>query len=128
MESEQRRLARRNFNYYMRVKEEASGKVLGHISDISTGGFRIDSSQSVSLNVDMRLYIDQLGEISSKSYILLKARPMWCRQDQFDPNMFNIGFKLVDATPVDREIYMKMYEVYGDKTPPKTGELKFPPE
>ncbi|MBK7320481.1 MAG: PilZ domain-containing protein [Anaerolineales bacterium] len=128
METEQRNLARRNFSYYMRVKEESSGKVIGHIADISTGGFRIDSTQSIPLNVDLRLYIDQIGEISNKTYILLKARPMWCRPDQFDPNMFNIGFKLIDITPVDREVYLKMYDTYGDKTPPKTGELKFPPE
>ncbi len=128
MDEEQRKLTRRNFSYYMRVKEEGSGKVIGHISDISTGGFRIDSTQRIPLNVDLRLYIDQIGEISRKTYILLKARPMWCRQDQFDPNMFNVGFKLVDIAPADREIFLRMYEEYGDKNPPKTGELKFPPE
>jgi hypothetical protein len=78
--------------------------------------------------VDFRLFIDQIGSISSKSYILLKARSMWCRQDQFDPNMFNIGFKIVDITPVDREVFLRMFEEYGDKNPPRTGELKFPPE
>lgn len=58
MDEEHRSLQRRNFSYYMRVKEEASGKVIGHIADMSVGGFRIDSTQNIPLNVDIRLYID----------------------------------------------------------------------
>lgn len=128
MDEEHRSLQRRNFSYYMRVKEEASGKVIGHISDISMGGFRIDCTQNIPLNVDIRLYIDQIGEISRKTYILIKARPMWCQQDQFDPNMYNVGFKIVDITPVDREIYLKMYETYGAQHTSQLDGFELPTE
>ncbi len=78
-------------------------------------GLELTARRNILLNVDIRLYIDQIGEISRKTYILIKARPMWCQQDQFDPNMYNVGFKIVDITPVDREIYLKMYETYGSQ-------------
>ncbi len=115
MESERRKLSRRNFSYYMRVTDEVTGKLIGHLSDISTTGFKVDSSQVVSLNADFRLRIDQIGEISNKLYIIFKARPMWCQQDQFDPNMYNVGFKIVDMTPGDHDIFLKMFNMYGSQ-------------
>jgi hypothetical protein len=115
MESERRNLARRSFSYYMRVMDDASGKLLGHISDISSGGFKMDSNQLIPLNSDIRLTIDQIGEISSKMSLTFKARAMWCRQDLFDPNMYNVGFKIVDMTPSDHDIFLKMYNAYGAK-------------
>ena len=52
MVAERRKLSRRNFSYYMRVMDEATGKLIGHLSDISTGGFKVDSTQPLPLNVD----------------------------------------------------------------------------
>ena len=113
MDAERRRLSRRNFSYYIRVMDEVTGKLVGHLSDISTTGFKVDSSQFVPVNVDFRLRIDQIGEISKKMYIIFMARSMWCRQDQFDPNMYNVGFKIVDMAPVDYDIFLKMFDEYG---------------
>jgi hypothetical protein len=113
MEAERRKLLRRNFSYYMRVMDEATGKLIGHLSDIGTGGFKVDSNQLLPLNVDFRLRIDQIGEISNKMCLIFKARTMWCRNDLFDPNMYNVGFKIVDMTTGDHDIFMKMFNIYG---------------
>jgi hypothetical protein len=113
VETERRKLSRRSFSYYMRVMDEATGKLIGHLSDISTGGFKVDSNQLLPLNVDFRLRIDQIGEISNKMCLIFKARTMWCRHDLFDPNMYNVGFKIVDMTPGDHDIFMKMFNTYG---------------
>lgn len=113
MKEERRNLSRRDFSYYMRVADEATGKLIGHISDISSGGFKVDSNQLLPLNVDIRLRIDQIGEISNKTSLSFKARPMWCRQDLFDPNLYNIGFKIVEMAPSDHDIFLKMFNTYG---------------
>jgi hypothetical protein len=97
--------------------DEATGKLIGHLSDIGTGGFKVDSNQLLPLNVDFRLRIDQIGEISNKMCLIFKARAMWCRHDLFDPNMYNVGFKIVDMTPGDHDIFMKMFNKYGVKDP-----------
>ena len=94
--------------------DEVSGKLVGHLSDISTTGFKVDSSQLIPVNVDFRLRIDQIGEISNKMYIIFNARSVWYRQDQFDPNMYNVGFKIVDVAPVDYDIFLKMFNMYGN--------------
>lgn len=40
--AERRHLDRRQFSYYMRVTDESTGHLLGHLTDISTGGFKLD--------------------------------------------------------------------------------------
>ena len=55
MVTDRRKLLRRNLSYYMRVLDEVSGKLIGHLSDISTGGFKLDCSRPVPLKKDFRL-------------------------------------------------------------------------
>lgn len=113
MTEERRKVARRNFTYYMRVLDEASGKVVGYISDISTGGFKLDSKYSVPLNVNLRLRIEQTGLISNKSFIIFTGKARWCRQDQFDPSMYNLGLQIVDMSPADLSVVVQMFTAYG---------------
>ena len=64
MVAERRKLSRRNFSYYMRVLDEVTGKLIGHLSDISTDGFKLDCSRPVQLRVDLRLRIDQTSKMA----------------------------------------------------------------
>ena len=118
MVTDRRKLLRRNLSYYMRVLDEVSGKLIGHLSDISTGGFKLDCSRPVPLKKDFRLRIDQTNEISNKSYMSFSARAMWCQVDQIDPNTYNVGFQIVDMTPADYDIFIKMFNTYGKKNTP----------
>jgi hypothetical protein len=113
MLAERRQIARRNFSYYMRVMDEATGRLVGHFSDISMGGFKLDSSKPVPINADYRLRIEQTGEISNKSHIIFVARARWCSTDYFDPNLFNVGFQIIDMSPGDFDIFLKMFSTYG---------------
>jgi len=110
---ERRRVIRKNFSYYMRIMDEMTGNLLGHFSDISTGGFKIDSSSPVAVNSSYRLRIDQTGEISNKSHISFSARARWCNVDPFDPNLYNVGFQITEMTPSDYDIFIKMFSTYG---------------
>jgi hypothetical protein len=113
MSEERRQLLRRNFSYYMRVMDESTGNLVGHFSDISTGGFKLDSGKPVSINKDYRLRIEQTGEISNKSYIAFTARARWCQVDAYDPNLFNVGFQIIQMTPSDYDIFVKTFSTYG---------------
>jgi len=113
MSDEKRQKSRRNFSYYMRVLDDASGRVIGHLSDISTGGFKLDSKYAVPLNVDLRLRIDQTGEISNKSFVVFTARARWCKSDREDPSMYNVGFQLIEVSAEDYDIFVKMLNTYG---------------
>ena len=113
MAEERRQMSRRRFSYYMYVLDEATGKLIGHFSDISQEGFRLDSAKPVPINADFRLRVEQTGEISNKSYITFTARTKWCVVDAFDPNTFNVGFQITHMTPVDHDVFEKMFSTYG---------------
>ncbi len=110
---ERRRVIRRSFSYYMRVMEEATGNLVGHFADISTGGFKVESNRPMAVNTNYRLRIEQMGGISNKSSITFMARAKWCKVDPFDPNLYNIGFQITEMTPSDYDIFVKMFSTYS---------------
>ncbi len=113
MSAERRKLARKNFTYYMRVLDEATGELVGQLSDISTGGFKIESAMLVPVGINFQLRIDQVGEISQKSHMTFTARSKWCKRDPYDPTVYNVGFQLVDMTPADYDIFVRIFNEYG---------------
>lgn len=113
MSTERRKVARKNFTYYMRVLDETTGKLLGLISDISTGGFKAEGNQPVPVGVVFRLRIDQTGELSNKTYMTFTARTRWCGKDPYDPTTYNIGFQILDMSPSDRDVFIRMFNTYG---------------
>lgn len=115
MASEKRKLQRRNFSYYMRVLNKDTGELIGQITDISTGGFKLESSKPLPKNVNMELCIDQVNQISAKSFIVFSACTRWCDRDPYDPTIYNVGFQLVDMTPADYDVFVKMFNSYGEQ-------------
>lgn len=115
MPAERRKLARKNFTYYMRVLDEVTGELVGQLSDIGTGGFKIESAMPVPVGINFQLRIDQTGEIAGKSYMTFTARSKWCKRDPYDPTIYNVGFQLVDMTPADYDIFVKIFNEYGEQ-------------
>lgn len=113
MSSEKRKLTRKNFSYYMRVMNEHTGDLIGQLGDISSGGFRLESTVPIAVGQNYDLRIDQTGEISKKSYITFSARTRWCQKDPYDPTIYNVGFQIVNMTPGDYDIFVQMFNTYG---------------
>jgi hypothetical protein len=122
MSTEKRKLNRRHFSYYMRVRDEMNGEVVGTLLDISTGGFKLDSDKAIPTNKDFRLRIELSLELAPKTFMVFGARSRWCQPDPYDPISFNIGFQITDMTPRDREIFARIFEKYGSsqETPRKS--------
>lgn len=113
MVANKRKLARKNFSYYMRVMNEHTGDLVGQLGDISSGGFKLESSTPIAVGQSFDLRIDQTGEISQKSYITFSARTRWCQKDPYDPTIYNVGFQIIDMTPADFDIFVQMFNTYG---------------
>jgi len=113
MANDKRKLERKNFAYYMRVMNESTGDLVGQLGDISSGGFKLESSKPIPLGEIFFLRIDQTGEISKKSYITFKARTRWCQKDPYDPTIYNVGFQIVEMSPGDFDIFVTMFNTYG---------------
>jgi len=116
MPLEKRRLARRSFSYYMRVMNEVNGQLVGHLSDISTGGFKLDSKDAIPTNKDFRLRIELNNEVAEKAFMTFTARSRWCAADPLDPTAYSVGFQIVNMAPADFEIFGRMFEKYGSQS------------
>jgi hypothetical protein len=115
MAPERRKIDRRNFSYYMRIMNEATGELVGHLADISTGGFKMDSQSPIQPNTDFVLRIDLSGDLATKNFMVFAARSRWCQPDQIDPTSYNIGFQIVEMQPGDFEIFSRLVEKYGSQ-------------
>ncbi len=112
---ERRRLERKDFSYYMRLVDNDTHDLVGHLVDISSGGFKLDSQSPIPVNKDFRLRMDLTSEVATKPSMVFVARSKWCEVDPLDPFIYNVGFQLVNISPGDLEIFHRMMEKYGKK-------------
>jgi hypothetical protein len=112
---ERRNLDRKDFSYYMQLIDQDTQTLVGHLADISSGGFKMDSLSPIPLNKDYRFRLDLTSEVADKPFMIFVARSRWCAVDRFDPFCYNVGFQLINISPEDVEIFNRMVEKYGRK-------------
>ena len=110
---QRRKLNRRKFSHYMRMMDDKTGALIGHLSDISTGGFKIDSPKPIPANMDFNFHIELPNEFANKTFMVFSARSRWCEHDHIDPTSYNVGFQIINIAPGDLDIFAQMFEEYG---------------
>ena len=115
---------RKDFSYYMQILDASTKEIVGHLADISSGGFKLDSRKPVPVNQDVRFLMNLPGEIASKPHMVFGARSRWCEIDPLDPCAFNVGYQLTQISPVDLEIINRMMEKYGRDRKKKNIDLR----
>ena len=113
MKKERRRLRRRGFSYYMRMFNHRTGKVVGHLSDISQEGFLLDCQEPILLDVEYQLRLELSPNLADKNLLVFTAHCKWCRLDPTDSVTYRAGFQIVNMSPDDRLIFNRMFERYG---------------
>ena len=92
-DKEQRKLRRLHIVCYLRVFDRATGKLVGHIADISPSGMMLVNDRPLDLDCDHKLVMELPLEGNKRAKVLLTARSIWTRVDA-NPDFFNTGFKL----------------------------------
>jgi len=110
---DRRRRERKDFSYYMRLIDNDTQDLVGHLMDISSGGFKLDSQKPIPPDKDFRLRMDLTSEMANKPYMVFVARSKWCEVDPLDPFIYNVGFQLISISPSDLEILKRIMEKYG---------------
>lgn len=121
---QRRSLDRKDFPFYMRLVNHDTQELVGHLTDISPGGFKLDCENLIPLNKEIRFRMDLTSEMASKPSMVFAARSKWCQVDRFDPFCYNIGFQLIDISPEDVEIFNRIIEKYGTKHENKRIDLR----
>jgi c-di-GMP-binding flagellar brake protein YcgR len=117
---DKRRIKRRDFTYYMQVKDDLTKQLIGYLSDISTGGFKLDSPKQIPPGQDFRMNIALSRDIADKTSMVFIARSKWCRPDHVDPNTYNVGFEIINMAPSDMTIFQRMFDQYGSQNTVKS--------
>ena len=118
--SEKRIENRKDFSYYMRLTDAMTKELIGHLSDISAEGFKLDSDEPISLGKEYRFHLALSSDISSKPFMVFQARSKWCKADPIDPFVYNSGFHLTEIHPEDRTIFNRLLQLYGTNKPDHT--------
>ena len=118
--ADKRKITRRDFTYYMQVTDAISKQLIGYLSDISTGGFKLDSPKQIPAGQDFRMQIELTPDIADKNSMVFIARSKWCRPDHVDPNTYNVGFEIINMAPSDMLIFQRMFDKYGSQNTFKT--------
>jgi PilZ domain len=116
MVKEQRKLDRRNFSYYLPVADAQSAQPIGILTDISLGGFKLDSRQPIPNGQVNRLRLNLSSDFAPQSALVFAGRSKWCHPDHIDSSIYNVGFEVVNMLPEDKVIFQRVFERYGSQT------------
>ena len=119
-----KRPERKDFSYFMQLFNNETQELVGHLSDISSGGFKLDSMESIPPDTDFQFRLDLTRQVADKPFMIFVARSKWCKVDPLDPFCFNVGFQLINITPEDVEIFNRMIEIYGKNHDFRQADLR----
>jgi hypothetical protein len=89
---ERRKLKRRHLLYYLRVYNARTGRILGHLVDISPGGVMVMSQSRRRLGRTVLLRMVLPGQPRRVKVVEFEARTKWCRRD-VNPDFWDTGFE-----------------------------------
>jgi len=112
---ERRRIERRPFSYYMPVSDFATSQQAGVMTDISLGGFKLDSRQPIPSGRVHRFRLNLTSDVGPKAFLELTGRSKWCKPDTLYPSIYNIGYEITKISPEDRPILQRLFEQYGSQ-------------
>jgi PilZ domain len=112
--SDERRNARRQkFTYYMPVTNDETQELVGHLTDISDFGIRLDCPTKQPIEQEYHLRMALTSDVADKAFMIFAARSKWCLEDKLTPNTYNVGFQIMDLDPADVKIFNLMVAKYG---------------
>jgi hypothetical protein len=113
MLTESRKNERHNNGVYMRVTDHDTEEIIGYLTEISLGGFRLESPKNLTVDKDYTLRLEYAIEEKDKRYIVFVARAKWSQPDPITPYEYILGLQIVSMAPSEQEIYQSIVENYG---------------
>jgi hypothetical protein len=109
---ERRKIQRKDLLLYARVFDKEKGDLLGYLSNITTGGIMLVSERPIAVGVDFQILIELPLDISTREYLDLRARSLWCQRD-INPEFYDTGFNLVNVSLRDSQTIERVIRDYS---------------
>lgn len=111
---EKRTVPRKKFNMHMVVYNDDTGEILGHMVEVGSIGLRLETVGSLPLEKDYYLRIELTPDLGAPiPFLVFIARTKWCKMDAIQPNLFQVGFEIVEIMPEDREVFLRIIQKYA---------------
>ncbi|HAX68749.1 MAG TPA: PilZ domain-containing protein [Anaerolineales bacterium] len=111
---ERRTTPRKNISFYMRVLNDDTGEILGHMVEVSSIGLRLETVAPLPLNKDYYMRLELTPDLGTVPYIVFLARTKWCKIDEILPNLYRVGFELLEILPEDKDVFLRVLRKYGN--------------
>jgi hypothetical protein len=98
----------------MRVLDDETEQTVGHLVEVSARGMRLETSTPHPLGVVYNVHMELTPDISDKLFMFATIRTKWCKTDDIMPNLYRVGFEIINMSPHDYEIYQRLLEIYGE--------------
>ncbi len=111
--AEKRTAPRKNFSFYMRVLNDDTEEILGHMVEVSSIGLRLETVGPLPVNKDFYLRLELTPDLGDLPYIVFIGRSKWCKIDEIQPNLYRVGFQIIEIMPEDKEIFLRILAKFG---------------
>lgn len=109
---DRRRLPRKYLIIYSRVFDQALGKLLGYLSDLSEQGAMIIAEEPLEVNAVLPLRFDLPDpKIFHAHNLNITARVAHCDID-ISPAFYDIGLEFLEVNPEQKIVIQTMMDVY----------------
>lgn len=110
--NELRQLKRRHLIYYLEVFDQETGKLLGHLVDLTVKGMKLISKEEIAPGRAFSLRMIMPEEYCPEREVHFTGTSTWCSQD-VNPDFFATGFTTPDLNEKTRRLFMILINQVG---------------
>lgn len=109
---ELRQLKRRHLIYYLEVFDQATGKLLGHLVDLTVKGMKLISKEEIAPGQTFSLRMMMPEEYCPEREVHFTTTSTWCSED-VNPDFYATGFSTPDLDAKTRRMFMILINQVG---------------
>ena len=110
---ERRTTPRKKFSFYMRVLNDDTQEILGHMVEVGEIGLQLETTVPLPLQKDFYLRLELTPDLADRPFIIFIGQTKWCKMDEFEPNSYHVGFQMLEIMPDDREIFLSILKKFA---------------
>ena len=76
---ERRTTPRKKFSFYMRVLNDDTQEILGHMVEVGEIGLQLETTVPLPLQKDFYLRLELTPDLADRPFIIFIARTKWCK-------------------------------------------------
>lgn len=105
-------LKRRHLIYYLEVYDVESGRLLGHLVDITTRGVKLVSKKPIPLQTTFVMQLRLPEGYFQQGEIHFEGKSLWSTND-VNPDFYDTGFEVTSLSKEERKIIREMIDKIG---------------